>query len=189
MKPPATHVTVNPSGLIHVTGTDVQAAIAQLDAAVGGGGGGGSLGATRAYQAAAQTVPCNGSTYTAITFTAEAFDDLAAHDNATNPSRFTAPATGRYRFLTQIELTSVEANKVAYVMIYKNSKASGTRIAIVRQSQSGSAGDLEMTCNTGQIALTAGDYLEAYVIVFGSGVNTTTTVGADATWACFERIT
>lgn len=40
MKPPATHVTVNPSGLIHVTGTDVQAAIAQLDAAVGSGGGG-----------------------------------------------------------------------------------------------------------------------------------------------------
>lgn len=189
MKPPATHVTVDPSGLAHVTGTDVQAALAQLDASVGGGGGGGSLGATRAYQSAPQNIPRDNATYTAITFTAEAFDDLSAHDNVTNPSRFTALATGRYRFLTQVALTAMEASKVAYVMVYKNSKAAGPRIAVARFSQTTAVGDLEMTCNTGQIALNAGDYLEAYVLAFGSGTNTTTTVGADSTWACFERIT
>lgn len=43
MKPRAAQISVNPAGLAVVTGTDVQTAIEELDAASGGGGGGSSV--------------------------------------------------------------------------------------------------------------------------------------------------
>jgi hypothetical protein len=127
---PASGVSNSTSGLIVVTHTNVQAALADLDARaallpvpgssdagkvvtvnaghtgyeldIPGRGGSGALSGCRVYNSANQSIPNDADT--ALTFDSERFDTNAFHSTATNTSRITIP--GMYLVFGGIEFAA-----------------------------------------------------------------------------------
>lgn len=120
----------------------------------GGGTGGGSTGFTQLRKSADQSIPNNA--WTAISWDVEDYDTLGGHDNVTNNSRFTAPTTGIYSVQIHVAFATNSAN-AKYLSIYRN----GTQLS----------GWCERSTETTptvlglvrEIALTAGDYVQAFI--------------------------
>lgn len=129
------------------------------------------------------------ATHTALTLNAEDFDDQSYHDNATNNSRFTIPTTGRYRIDAQITY-ALNGTGDRGVVIWKNSIATGTRVAHTFNKASSTVNH-RAHLSTGVVALTAGDYIELGAYQDSGGnldVKALTTNGARETWMSIERV-
>lgn len=111
------------------------------------------------------------ATFTAITFTTEDYDSHGGHDNATNPSRYTAPIDGQYELSGGVGFTA-NASGFRALVWSKN----GTRIAGSQTSAAaiGGGASQPMAARTIKVQLVAGDYVElvAYQDSGGGALNT-----------------
>lgn len=103
------------------------------------------------------TQSVNSTSSTAITFDGETFDTDAYHDNVTNPSRITVPATGYYMVGGSIEITGLNSGKYLILRLRKN----GTTVLDGRSRQYSAlnAGTIGIPYSK-IVPLTAGDYVE-----------------------------
>jgi hypothetical protein len=103
-------------------------------------------------------------TTTLISWNTETFDTDAYHDNSTNPSRFTAPATGYYAVGCNIDWASggSAGNRIAWLI--KNGATTGIfgNTTVVSNNQ------VRYNLNT-IVQLTAGDYVEVNVYQSSGG--------------------
>lgn len=84
-----------------------------LSALPGGASGYPALSGARLTKSATQSAASD--TNTIVTFDGEAFDDGGYHDNATNNTRLTVPATGAYLIGATIRMAALGANVMHYV--------------------------------------------------------------------------
>ena len=119
--------------------------------------------AAHAYLSAVQSIANN--TQTALSFAAEAFDNNAIHDNATNPTRLTCQTAGQYLAIGQVSFAT-KAGGSAELTIRKNGS---TDVAKVRERQDDDTGMLSsgdsteisvMNVSSPVIDLIVGDYIE-----------------------------
>jgi len=129
---------------------------AATDVAISGGGGSGTLGGAQAKRTTNQTISNN--TETALSFDAENYDTDSYHDNSTNPTRLTVPATGIYLITGAIYWTSAINSATILLGIKKNAS---DWIAIQNQPETG-AGNQGFVIAT-IASLTASDYVELRV--------------------------
>jgi hypothetical protein len=118
-----------------------------------------------------------------LSFNTHVFTDLAGlHSTSVNPSRFIAPATGRYRLTAQIRsdsgITSADdfiigINKNAAGVYPYQTWAAGT-----------TGGTITVQATSSWIQLSSGDYLEV-----GFATGATLNIDASGTWAVFEQLT
>jgi hypothetical protein len=100
----------------------------------------------------------NTATETAVSFDGEVYDTDAYHDNSTNPSRFTAPATGYYLVGGSAEVLDIDDGKYVIVRIRKGgTNASGDGRG--RIYSSGAAQILNVPFMR-RVPLNAGEYVE-----------------------------
>lgn len=121
----------------------------------------------RAYQSSGQSIPP--STFTAVQFNAESFDDDSWHDNVTNNTRFTVP-TGveRVRASGTVATLSGTDGKLTIAAIHKN----GSVVSRGVQVQAGGTGTRYASVSD-VLPVTAGDYIELFVFHNEAGaVNT-----------------
>jgi hypothetical protein len=113
------------------------------------------------YKAAAQSIP--NATWTAVTFSDEAWDTNSFHDTSTNTSRITIPAglAGKYAFNLR-GFFAANATGVRYIAVYLN----GVSVRI--NYFPANAADFEIALNT-KINLVATDYVEMYVFQNSGG--------------------
>lgn len=108
------------------------------------------------------------STWTSITFNAERYDTTAYHDIATNTSRLTIPATGKYAFGGMVTVSRTQgAGPLDQVRVLLN----GTTVIGLLQG-GGLTGSESTREVVGQYAFTAADYIELQV--YSDGASTTT---------------
>jgi hypothetical protein len=142
----------------------------------GGSGGGGSFtpSGARVYHNTSQVL--GGGTY--LSFNSERWDDAAFHDNSTNNSRLTVPATGRYLvgFSVFFAPASVGLGYGAHVWL--------NRASIVGGQKDFSDTVLDQMAISAECVwdATAGDYFEVRL----SADSGTTVFGSDSTnrWYC-----
>lgn len=137
-------------------------------ASSGSGGGGGGTGFTRLRKSATQTI--SSGTWTAVTWDTEDYDTLAMHDNVTNNSRLTAPSAGVYAVNFSVQLGTASGD--CYIQFAIN----GTRVP--GRAYLPSAGGSRSYTLHRMLAVSSGDYIEAFI--FASGGATLTTVADDA---------
>lgn len=142
---------------------------------------GGGFGSTRVYRSASLTLP--DATWTAIGWDNEVRDELGIHDNSTNNDRFTIATTGRYRVTAQ---AGVASSSQMALRVMKNGSG-GTRLAVILTAPA-TASEIVPQITTGTVDLTAGDYLNVWLIPFNTGGTTLDGPGADAAWCEVERI-
>jgi hypothetical protein len=124
----------------------------------GAAGSGGSLGSASIKTTNAQSLANN--TLTAVTFVTASggsveWDDTSYYNNA-NPTRLTAPATGKYRVSGSISYAS-NATGVRYLLF----KLNGTTLTGAGQIDIGAnPGDTTIISSSALVALNSGDYLE-----------------------------
>lgn len=120
-----------------------------------------------------------GSTLTVLTFDTENYDDDTYHDNSTNNSRLTVPATGRYTI--QGNVTSA-TNTAARATIRVNGTTTIEDVAVGNAGASTNNGVYLAT----DYDLTSGDYVELLGAFLSS--TTSTTSGTSGTWFSIQRI-
>lgn len=110
----------------------------------------------RAYRSgSAQTI--SNITFTKVQLNAESYDISGNFDSSSN-YRFTAPVTGYYLVLAQLEMSQLADNTLMHVSIYKNGAAYSTG-----RSYNGSDTTHEVTATAHDIIpLSATDYVEMY---------------------------
>ena len=123
----------------------------------------------RIYNSSAQTIPT--STFTALTFDSEVFDDSDYHSTVSNTSRFTIPETGIYI--------------VGCHIIWATSAATGGRFLYFRRNGGNFIGQSQVIPQaagtpflslTSMYLFTAADYVEAYVFhTLGSNLDVSAT--------------
>lgn len=113
---------------------------------------GGALSA-RAKKSAAQSI--SDSTQTAVTFNQEDFDTSSFHDTSSNTSRMTAPQTGTYLFVAQIEFA---ANATGNRWV--NFRLNGATVFAATKIGSLGAATSTVLILVSIYNLTAGDYVE-----------------------------
>lgn len=116
-------------------------------------------------QIVSQNVAIN--TWTPITFTAEDHDSHNGHDNATNPSRYTAQVNGLYEFAGS-SWWAADSNGVRLSRWHKNG-ATVTGSGLEFDAVANSGGQTAYPSKTVQIALLVGDYVE--LAIFQNAVN------------------
>lgn len=130
-----------------------------------------ALSEAKAVRTTAQTLTTGVST--ALSFASEEFDDSTYHDNATNPTRLTVPATGRYLILagcsfasnaTGRRLLRVQLNGGSSVLARNDTMA----VTVV-------GGFTSLFCGC-EVLLTAADYIELFAFQ-DSGGNLDTAAG------------
>jgi len=121
------------------------------------------------YKAAAQSIP--NATWTAVTFSDEAWDTNSFHSTSTNTSRITIPAglSGKYEFNAR-GFFAPNATGIRYISLYLN----GVSVRINYFPASANDFHLELTS---KLNLVATDYIELYVYQ-SSGGNLNFSAGA-----------
>jgi len=121
------------------------------------------------YKAAAQSIP--NATWTAVTFSDEAWDTNSFHSTVTNTSRITIPAglAGKYEFNAR-GFFAPNATGIRYISLYLN----GVSVRINYFPASANDFHLEITS---KLNLVATDYIELYVYQ-SSGGNLNFSAGA-----------
>jgi hypothetical protein len=113
------------------------------------------------YKAAAQSIP--NATWTAVTFSDEAWDTNSFHSTSTNTSRITIPAglAGKYE-LNLRGFFAASATGVRYIAVYLNG------VSVRTNYYPANAADFEIALST-KINLVASDYVEMYVFQNSGG--------------------
>lgn len=112
---------------------------------------------------AADQNAANYTTLAAIAWDGEEYDDLAIHDNVTNNSRLTVPAgVSRVRLWASVTLANVATGSDTSLQIRKNGAAFIGRGATTQEITGTGAA---MTTETCIVAVTPGDYFEAWLSV------------------------
>ena len=124
-------------------------------------GGGGTLDGAACHLTANQSIPH--STWTAMAWDAEDFDNGGLHSNSTNPSRFTVAATGIYA--VSIALGFAAGTGLRYVSVYKN----GTILAPYMRISCLNDGSADTISFVLIVSLTAGDYVELFAYQSSGG--------------------
>lgn len=111
-----------------------------------------------------------------VDWTSEVFDTDTYHDNSTNPSRLTVPATGYYVSTGGLVWdTNTSGHRFAFIQINGSGNfAYSSADAIVRSRQ---------TISTGPLLLTAGDYL---TIVVNQNSGFTRSLITDSFWSVWR---
>ena len=130
---------------------------------VGAGGGAASVveGASvysTVAEASAQSIPA--STWTAIDFNAEAFDDNDYHSTVSNTSRLTVPADGLYLFGGGARLEGASSSMRVLVQLAIN----GTRIAPSAESYTVGSSYFSGDSLSQLRRLSTSDYIELFVL-------------------------
>lgn len=112
------------------------------------------------------SIPVAPGLNTAVPFSLEDFDDSACHDTVTNNSRLTVPAdqSGVYLVLatmTWASWTPYTSHSISILVDGLTAVARDTAWSDVNQSGTNNVGCL--------VSLTAGQYVEAYAYISGSG--------------------
>lgn len=116
------------------------------------GGGSGTLGGASVYHNTTQNVPNN--TPTVLAFNSELYDSDSYHDNSTNNSRLTVPATGFYLINATFEVNQYTAWPTTNIYLRLNGT---TEIGINQQRAAQNFTQIYITLI---IALDSGDYIE-----------------------------
>lgn len=112
---------------------------------------------------AADQTAANYTSFTAIPFDSEAFDDGSWHDNSTNNTRLTVPSgVTRVIVSANITVTDTTGETVSYAEIRKNGSA--TFIAGQNHRCGTTQTDRLLSLTTGVIGVTAGDYFELFYL-------------------------
>lgn len=106
------------------------------------------------------------TTWTALTFDTEIFDDNTFHDGA-NPTRLTAPLVGRYLVGGTVEWSASSAGNGRIIGLWKN----GATLIAIHKNNPPAGGKMTQTI-AAYIDMAAGDYLELQVFQ-DSGVSLT----------------
>ncbi|MDN5930107.1 MAG: hypothetical protein L0I24_03440 [Pseudonocardia sp.] len=124
------------------------------------------------YQSSVTSIANSAASWTLLPFQAEIFDvannydgggDSPMHDNSTNPSRVYARTTGKYEINGQVQFV-LNATGYRSVQVRLNSAGSGSggsQIAL-NVVDASSAALVSVQIPTIEVALTAGDYVEAF---------------------------
>lgn len=112
--------------------------------------------ACRVYHNANQSIPDN--TDTTLAFNSERYDTASMHDNVTNNSRITIPATGLYIVTFHADV----AGGTDYVNIHALVRLNGTTTVAVgtKTSTAGSGGSIALVNIATVYKFTAADYIE-----------------------------
>lgn len=102
----------------------------------------------RAYQGSATSIT---TSWVALPFANEHYDTSTIHDNVTNNTRFTIPATGKYYLYAQMKIS---ANAVTGLRARLNGST------IIAAATRGNGGSPEYVQFFTEYSLTAGDYIE-----------------------------
>jgi hypothetical protein len=100
------------------------------------------------------------NTETAATWNSEDHDSGTMHDNSTNPSRITVPATNKYTASANVQF-EVNAGGIRYAYIRKNGTTRVSEIIYDKNPDGTYVSTLHI--ETGTLALTSSDYLEVIV--------------------------
>lgn len=132
------------------------------------GASGGALGGAAVYRTTATANIAN-VTLTALLFDNEEFDDTSYHDNASQTSRLTVPATGEY-IVTLTVGWDASSTGGRGIFIIKNGTDSATN-RIAGEYRAGLTGSDEQTISA--IArLSSGDFVEGYAFQTSSANRT-----------------
>ena len=102
----------------------------------------------RAYQGSATSIT---TSWVALPFSNEIYDTSTIHDNVTNNTRFTIPATGKYYLFAQMKIS---ANAVTGLRARLNGST------VIAAFTRGNGGSPEYVQFFTEYSLTAGDYIE-----------------------------
>ena len=110
------------------------------------------------------------TTDTAIAFTTEDFDTDAFHDNVTNNSRLTVPASmgGIYLIIANVEFAA-NATGLRQLTMRINGNAATTNTVGMANTPTGNATRISRLSASGIVSLSAADYVEAYVFQESGG--------------------
>ena len=138
------------------------------------------------YQSSVTSVANSAATWTLLPWQAEVFDivqsgDSPMHDNTTNPSRIYIRTAGKYEINGQVQivLNSVGYRAAQVRLNAAGSGSGGTQLAL-NVVDASSAALVSLPIPTVEVALTAGDYVEAFAqqnsgtalnTIVGSGVS------------------
>lgn len=126
----------------------------------------------------------NYTTKTAIPFNSENFDTNAYHDNVTNNTRLTVPASVNYVEVTgAVQTVNDTSSTWGLLQIWKNGVGTGTLVG-TNQSQ-GVSGSKNMGVNSGPLAVVAGDYFE---LAFQEQSDTSVDIEATTTWFAIKAL-
>jgi hypothetical protein len=137
--------------------------------AAGSGGGSGSLGGARVNNVS--SFPISNNTHTTLNWSNEFYDTDGYHDNSTNPSRLTAPATGTYLYGVQIQWSANASGERRVVIRVNGGGGSGTTGIIETNRVLPMTGSFTPTIHsiTGIYTLSVGDYIETQVTQTSGG--------------------
>ena len=136
------------------------------------------------YQSSVTSVANSAASWTLLPFQAEVFDivqsgDSPMHDTTTDPSRVYIRTTGKYEINGQVQivLNSVGYRAAQVRLNAAGSGSGGTQLAL-NVVDASSAALVSLPIPTVEVALTAGDYVEAFVQQnSGGSLNTVTGAG------------
>lgn len=128
------------------------------------------------YRSSAFTIS-SASTWTFLTFNAEASDDLGWHDNSTNPERITVDRDGLYYYEMQVQSGSLTGASRFIYRVLRNATAANAGTSLERSRGEISPSTLTAFHErlTGVVTLSAGDHLE--IAVWSSATGNLTTNG------------
>jgi len=118
-------------------------------------------------------------TSTVMAWAAEEYDTDGFHDNSTNNSRLTAPATGRYRVTANLEAASVAVGQFIVSMLRNGASARGLAARDVDTTN-----EEYVNAVSAVIELTAGDYIES--TAFHS--NAVNIIAGNGSWFAMEEV-
>lgn len=151
--------------------------------AAGSGGGGGTLGGAKAHHNSNQSIA--NLTQTTLAWNTEDDDTDGYHDNTTNNTRLTIPASGLYLFGAEIKW-AVNATGYRQIVIRATSGMSSTDVA--RENRMANTTAFQDTTHEiiGRVNLAAGDYIEALVTQSSGGSLNVT--GTTSSFFWIERL-
>jgi hypothetical protein len=132
----------------------------------------------KVHNSAAISVP--NTTTTLLAFDTEDWDNNNIHSTSSNPSRLVAPVTGKYLVTLNCAWTGVTGGALREAQINLNSGGTGGGTVLASDGKGPSTAQIRHSVAV-QVALSAGDYVEAYVyqdsgstMSIGTGVVTPT---------------
>ena len=138
------------------------------------------------YQSSVTSVANSAATWTLLPWQAEVFDivqsgDSPMHDTTTDPSRVYIRTTGKYEINGQLQIVqNTNGYRAVQVRLNSAGSATGGTQLILNVEDASAAALVSMQIPAVEVALTAGDYVEAFAqqnsgtalnTIVGSGVS------------------
>lgn len=137
---------------------------------------------------AADQAAANYSAGAMVPWTAEEYDTDAYHDNVTNNSRLTVPATGKYiaRGCIAISGTTLAASDYIRAAVAKNGTIGGIGLGQTITEISATVTTTTFSVGGAAVDCVAGDYFELW---FDTESDSSLTIESDLSWFAIERKT